>query len=223
MDQSKNKKRGANVIVRLIISVIGVTIMMGGVALVTLAGLGTSPISAVIWVLTLNGGLSFGGWTAVWNVLLILIQLLILRGRFPKSGWWQLAALAVSSGTLDTWMNLFSWVETDNYVLQLVTLFVGIFMLALGVSISVVPKLLFMPGEGLVVAVSTVTGWDFSKVKIGNDISLVVLAVLLSLILFGNIQGIREGTVIAAFMIGTVVGWVTPTVKRVVAKLVPDE
>ncbi|WP_018295543.1 YczE/YyaS/YitT family protein [Corynebacterium lubricantis] len=223
MERSTNKYRGASLIIRLIISVIGVTIMMSGVAMVTLAGLGTSPISAVIWVLTLHGGLSFGGWTAVWNLMLIVLQLLILRGRFPKSGWWQLAALGVSSLTLDLWMNVLSWVETSNYALQLVTLCIGIFLLALGVSISVTPKLLFMPGEGLVVAISTVTGWDFSKVKIGNDVTLVVLAVILSFILFGQLEGIREGTVIAAFMIGTVVGWVTPTVQRIVAKLVPGE
>lgn len=213
----------ANFIARFLISIVGVSLVMCGVALVTIAGLGTSPISVVIWVLTINGGLSFGGWTAVWNVLLVVIQLIILRGAFPKSAWLQVPALFVASVVLDFWMFLFSWIDPANYFQQLIVLLIGIFVLGVGVATSVIPKLLFMPGEGVVVAVATVSGWDFAKLKVINDVTIVVIGIIVSLILLGGIEGIREGTIIAAFLIGPVVRVVTPTIERIVAKLAPSE
>lgn len=78
-------------------------------------------------------------------------------------------------------------------------------MVAVGVFIEVLPGLLYVPGEGVVSAIVTVTGWNFGTVKQCFDWSLVILAVVLSLILNGHIVGVREGTVFAAFAVGAIV------------------
>ena len=75
-------------------------------------------------------------------------------------------------------------------------------MVAVGVFIEVLPGLLYVPGEGVVSAIVTVTGWNFGTVKQCFDWSLVILAVVLSLILNGHIVGVREGTV---FAVGAIV------------------
>ncbi|WIM68874.1 DUF6198 family protein [Corynebacterium breve] len=221
MERRVHGNRGAGLAVRFLISIVGVSFVMLGVAFITLAGLGTSPVSAPVWVATLAGGLSFGGWTAVWNMILIGVQLLLLRREFPLHAWWQIPAIFVASVTLDLWMALFSGFDPQNYMLKIASVLLGTFILGLGVSLTVVPNLLFLPGEGVVSAVSVVTGWKFHHVKQGNDIILVTIAVIASFILFGELRGLREGTVISALLIGVVVGWVSPTVKKFVTAVTP--
>ena len=61
-------------------------------------------------------------------------------------------------------------------------------------------------GEAFVKAVSDTTGGEFGNLKVGFDVSCVVLAAVLSLFCFDwTIRGIREGTVIAALCTGFVI------------------
>ena len=50
------------------------------------------------------------------------------------------------------------------------------------------------------------------------DVSLVAIAVILSLVFFGRIEGVREGTVIAALVSGFIIralsGWIGPLLNR---------
>ena len=43
---------------------------------------------------------------------------------------------------------------------------------------------------------------DFGKVKVGNDVSLVIIAAIVSLASLGTIEGIREGTLLSALLTG---------------------
>ena len=40
--------------------------------------------------------------------------------------------------------------------------------------------------------------------KVGFDVTLVVIACILSLVFTGHLQGVREGTVAAALLVGTI-------------------
>ncbi len=65
------------------------------------------------------------------------------------------------------------------------------------------PKVLNLPGEGAVIALCHVTGGaEFGKVKVIFDWTLVALAAISSLLLMGRLEGVREGTVISAFLVG---------------------
>lgn len=75
----------------------------------------------------------------------------------------------------------------------------GNVVLGLGVALEVFSDAAALPGEGLVLAVSTVLRKPFSSVKIANDVILVLLALLLSYCVFHEIRGLREGTVIPEF------------------------
>lgn len=81
----------------------------------------------------------------------------------------------------------------------------GTVLVALGVFLEVLPKILYVPGEGVVVAISQVAGWRFGTVKQCFDWSLVIIAAVLSLLLMGRLEGVREGTVFAAFAVGGIV------------------
>lgn len=43
---------------------------------------------------------------------------------------------------------------------------------------------------------------EFGFLKIALDVVMVLIAIVLSLIFFGRIEGIREGTVITALLVG---------------------
>ena len=67
---------------RYIIFFIGLYINSLGVALITKASLGTSPISSIPYVLSLNFPFTLGNFTIFFSLLLIFLQLLILRKNF---------------------------------------------------------------------------------------------------------------------------------------------
>ncbi|GEM_PF-4908247 len=79
MEDEKRPRRAQ--IVRFLYFCTGVVIMGLGIALTTRSGLGTSPISAPMWVLAIRGPWSFGQWTFAINTLFVILQFVLLRLR----------------------------------------------------------------------------------------------------------------------------------------------
>ena len=67
---------------RYLIFFVGLFINSLGVALITKANLGTSPISSIPYVLSLDFSLTLGQFTIIFSVFLILLQIIILRKNF---------------------------------------------------------------------------------------------------------------------------------------------
>lgn len=89
--------------------------------------------------------------------------------------------------------------------MQWIWILISIVVVALGVYVEVLPRLTYIPGDGLVVVLSRKTGWAFGRLKMIFDWSQVGLAALVSLIFLGGLYGVREGTVAAAFGVGLTV------------------
>ena len=64
-------------------------------------------------------------------------------------------------------------------------------------------------GEGAMQAVSTITGIAFPKVKIGFDCSMVIISLVTCLIAIHSVGSVGIGTVMAAILVGFVLGLVT--------------
>ena len=184
----------------------GLLIMALGVALSTRATLGTSPIASVPYVLSLATPLTIGQITIVMHCVFIALQILLLRKRYKLFNLFQLG-MAVLFGTFTDLMMAVVSVLPDpgNYLWQWIYCAAGIVALAMGVFLLVKARVLQLAGEGLVSAVSEVTGWEFAKIKIVFDSTLAVLAIALSLVFLGDIRGVREGTVAAAILVGLIV------------------
>ena len=75
-------------------------------------------------------------------------------------------------------------------------------MLGFGISVEVAPRVLMVPGEGIVQAIAAVTGWRFGNVKTAFDATLVSTALLLSLLFFHRLQGLGIGTIFSARAVG---------------------
>ena len=183
----------------------GVLINSFGVAFITKASLGTSPISSVPYVLSFQFPLTLGQFTFLLNSLFLLLQIALLGRKFPPLQLLQLAATAVFSGFLDVSMALLSWLQPAGLAEKLVSLLAGCTVLALGIAIEVAPDILVVPGEGIVRAIALVSGKKFGSVKVAFDVALVLIAVALSLLFFHRLRGMGAGTVISALLVGRLV------------------
>lgn len=183
----------------------GVILNSFGIALITKAALGTSPISSLPYVLSFEFPITLGGFTFIMNTLFVLGQILLLRRNFQ---WIQLLQMGVNlifSSCIDISMNLMSWFEPTIWWEQLLSLLLGCTVLALGISIEVAPNVLVVPGEGIVKAISTVSHKRFGSVKIAFDVTLVAIAVSLSFLFFSQLKGLGVGTIVSALLVGKIV------------------
>ena len=71
-----------------------------------------------------------------------------------------------------------------------------------------------LAGEGMVLAVCRAFGTPFPKTKVGFDVTLVVIASVLSLLFLHRLEGVREGTVAAAILVGMVAKQVNRPMQR---------
>lgn len=186
----------------------GVFVMSVGIALSVHGQLGTAPISTFPAVINAATSWSVGSVTVLMNMVFVLVQILILRRRFQLFQLVQLPIAMVFGAVINLSLFLTSWTQTNNYLLQWVVTICGALILGIGVYIQIQPKLLYLPGEGLVMALTQVTGVRFGTMKQLVDWSLVIISAIVSLILMHQLEGVREGTVFAAFAVGGVVKFI---------------
>lgn len=189
---------------RYFIFIIGLSFSSLGIALTTKAGLGTSPISSVPYVLSFIFPMSFGQLTFVVNVVMIGLQILLLKKDFQKVQLLQIVVSYMLGSFIDFFMYVFSNLNTPSYISQVLALLLGCVSIGLGISLQVIANVIMLSGEALVKIIATKLGKNFGTIKTIFDISLVTISVLTSLIGLGKIVGLREGTVIAALIVGSI-------------------
>lgn len=173
-----------------------------GVSFITKAGLGTSPITSIPYTLSLGFTPTVGMFTLVFNIFLIILQVILLRRNFQLQNLLQLPIIALFSFFIDLTMSLLGFMQPETYAMKVVSLIVGCLILGFGVFMEMVANVAMLPGEATVRAVSDVFSTDFGKTKIAFDSSMTVIAAILSFIMFRHLDGVREGTIVAAILVG---------------------
>ena len=187
-----------------------------GVAITKCGSLGVSCISSVPNVLSLRfAALTIGGWTFLWNTLLVLCQIALLGKRFQKIQLLQIPLSFLFGWFTDVAMLLAVKIPVNSYAMQLVMVVAGVAVLAFGITLGVIANVVLNAGEGIVKALADVSGKEFGFVKMRFDAVCVILSLAISLVTFGGkIVGVREGTLIAAFLNGTMVKWYSRRLKE---------
>ncbi len=203
---------------RLLLLAAGLFIMAFGVAFSIKAGLGTSPISSLPYVLSLFTPLTVGTATIALHVTLILLQILLLRRRYDPVQLAQLPVALLFGGLTDFGVWALQGIDVSAYPARWGLCLVGILLVGVGVSFEVTANIVTLAGEGMVLAVCKVFPVPFGNAKIGFDVTLVVIASALSLIFLGGLYGVREGTVAAAFCVGLVARQVNRSMRRFAAR-----
>lgn len=173
-----------------------------GVSFITKAGLGTSPITSIPYTLSLGFTPTVGMFTLVFNIFLIILQVILLRRNFQLQNLLQLPIITLFSCFIDLTMSLLGFIQPETYVLKVISLVIGCLILGFGVFMEMVANVAMLPGEATVRAVSDVFSTDFGKTKIAFDSSMTVIAAILSFIIFRHLDGVREGTIVAAILVG---------------------
>ena len=187
---------------RYIVFLIGFFINSLGVSLITKADLGTSPISSIPYVLSLNFPFTLGQFTIAFSLLLILIQLVILRRNFKAEHLLQIPISILFGYFIDLTMIMLFFVHPQTYLSSVVYLLIGCVILGFGVYTEVLADVAMFPGESFVRAVSSTWKTEFGSTKVAFDVSLAVIAAVLSLLFAHRLDGVREGTIIAALLVG---------------------
>ena len=187
---------------RYLIFLVGLFVNSLGVSLITKANLGTSPISSIPYILSLNFPFTLGNFTIFFSIFLIVLQLIILRKNFKLEHILQIPVSIIFGYFIDLTMILFFWVNPEAYIMKIVYLLIGCLILGVGVYMEVLADVVMLPGESFVRAIVLTWKTNFGTTKICFDVSMSVIAVVLSFVFAGRLAGVREGTVIAALLVG---------------------
>ena len=187
---------------RYLIFLVGLFVNSLGVSLITKANLGTSPISSIPYVLSLNFPFTLGNFTIFFSIFLIVLQLIILRKNFKLEHILQIPVSIIFGYFIDLTMIHFFWVNPEAYIMKIVYLLIGCLILGVGVYMEVLADVVMLPGESFVRAIVLTWKTNFGTTKICFDVSMSVIAAVLSFVFAGRLDGVREGTVIAALLVG---------------------
>lgn len=212
-----------NKLKRYLLFLVGLFVNALGVSLVTKASLGTSPISSIPYVLSLNFPFTLGNFTIFFSILLIILQIIILRKNFKIANILQIPVSIAFGYFIDLTMYLFFWVNPQNYFVKIIALLAGSAVLGFGVYLEVVADVVMLPGESFVRAVVQTWNTNFGTTKIIFDTSMAVIAAVLSFVFSGKLNGVREGTLIAALLVGFIARLLGKKLEFVKPLLFPEE
>ena len=178
--------------------------MAFGVAFSIKSTFGTTPISSISYALNLCTGINIGITTFVFNAALIFIQIIILRTRFKPKRLLQFINCFIFSYFTDLTLSIvYSLNIPDNLLINIILIFLSIFLIALGIFIYMPANIAPLPGEGCVESIAIVTDWRFSSIKIVFDTVMVIISVIMCYFFYTTPWGsVNVGTVISAFMVG---------------------
>ena len=185
----------------------GLFIASMGVAFSTKAGLGTSPVASVPYSVSLVSKLlTFGGWLNLLSVIQIITQVAVLKG---KCNYVEIAVQTVLAFVYGYLTNLSVWlirgISVSGYPMQFVFMMLGCVILALGIWVQLKGGVAMLPGEAMNRAISKVTGRRYENIKILFDILYIALSAVICLVFLGKLEGVREGSIIAAFAVGSII------------------
>jgi uncharacterized membrane protein YczE len=148
--------------------------------------------------------LTLGQFTIGFSLILITLQLLILRRNFKFEHVLQIPVSIAFGYFIDFSMVLLSFIQPESYVSKLIYLLLGCLVLGFGVYMEVLANVVMLPGESFVRAVASTWNREFGSTKVVFDVSMTVIAALLSFLFFKELRGVREGTIVAAILVGMI-------------------
>lgn len=209
MDNTETESAGATLAGKYLLFSVGLYLLAAGIVLIVRSSLGTTPVSSVNYVLSLHSPLSLGTWTLLINVVLMAGQFWLVRDRMTRRAaveiLLQLPFSLLFALFIDCNMALTAGVRPEGYAAAFALLALGCVVQAVGVVLEIKPRVVMMSAEGFVDCAARRYGKDFGKLKVRFDLMLVLSAVLISWLFARRVEGVREGTFVAACTTGYIV------------------
>lgn len=185
----------------------GLFIMTVGIAFSVRSDLDVSPVSSIPYTLTVVWNVEMGLATFLFHIVLVLIQILLLRKKFKPKNLLQVAVGVVFGLFTTLCNNLVMMIPiSDSLAVRAGLLAVSIIVVAIGLFLYVPADIMPLAGEGTMLAISEITGFKFSSVKIGFDVSVSVISLVVCLIAVRGMGSVGAGTVVSAVLTGLILG-----------------
>lgn len=202
-------------ILRVIILMIGLSIAHLGVTLFILADLGSDPFNVLVQGVfrTVGNLLSWSfithGRVHIVICFTIILVLLVVDRSYIKIG--TILCMIFGGPIIDLFTILLApvFAITDSIIFKLIMLALGCVILAYGMTIVIKSEAGTGPNDLVSVVISDKTKQKFSIVRVIVDLSFVIIGFLL-----GGSLGI--GTIICAFCVGPVAGHFLPINEKIV-------
>ena len=206
-------------IARIVAYAIGLLILAFGVAFSVNSNLGVSPANSFPYVVSLILNTKMGNCVTVIFICYILLQILILRKDFQWINLSQILFSTLFGKFVDFAKLVLDGFCFPTYAGRLLMLAISIVLIAIGISMYMGAKLVNMPTEGLASAIAAkLPNKEFHQTKVMVDCASVGTALILSVCFLGGLQGIREGTIISAIVIGKVIPYANKVTKPILQK-----
>lgn len=193
----------SKILIRYIIFIIGLFSTGIGIALSTKMGLGTTPISVIPLVLSTKFPLTFGVIANILSLVFVLIEILIQRKGLNKDIIMQLFVIPFFGYFIDIGFMIFENLSPVAFETKIALLITGCAAMAFGIYLQISANVAVNPCDGLVKIISEKTKIKFSKVKILVDVSIMMVGIIISVIIFGEIIGVGIATVLLAILTGS--------------------
>lgn len=172
--------------------------------------------------------LTLGEFTILFSILLIILQWILLGpkviDRTTKINLLLEILISFIFGYLvDFAMWLFAFLNPGEYWMQVICVFAGVFILAMGVYLQVVANVVMLPGDGFVYALTMKIRRNYGKVRVTSDTTMVIIAAVIGLLGIGTLGGVREGTFISCFLTGFVARLYMSKLSWLTLILIPGE
>lgn len=214
---------------RYVIFGISLLFITSGIAVVTKGSLGTSPITSIPYSLSMVfPALTLGEYTILFSILLVFLQWLLLGihniDRTMKINLILEIVISFVFGYLvDFAMWFFGFLNPDEYLMQLLSVVVGVFILAFGVYLQIVANVVMVPGDGFAYALTMRLRRNYGKVRVTSDTTMVIISALIGIAGLGTLGGVREGTIICCLFTGIVARTYMARFTKLTSILVPGK
>ncbi|MBE5107471.1 hypothetical protein IGI01_19970 [Bacillus thuringiensis] len=196
---------------RIILYVLGLFFMSIGISMSIQAGFGVSPVSSLAYASTLTIGLSVGVTMALANVLYIIIQVILSKRMELNEFVSQFIISFLFGFFMDATLFLVQLFPAPETILaRSVYLIVSLFVIAVGLMGYTTAKLPLMPYDALTYAISEKFNLKFGKAKILSDLINICVAGAICIVFIQSLGSIGIGTLISAYFIGKILGWMIP-------------
>lgn len=179
-----------------------------GVTFSIFSDTGVPPIASFPYAITLITNISIGGTMIFAHFTFILLQIIILRA-FSLGNFLVQLSIAILLGFF---FDLAGWVlrflpEASTIWLQALYLFIGVLITGLAIFLYFSSNLTMNPYDTLTRVVTEKVARPFGVVRVYCDVSVVGIALIISLIGLRSFGSVGIGTVIGAYTIGKVTGF----------------
>lgn len=210
------QRKLSEVAARILTLLLGLFILAQGIAFTILADLGTDAITGpalvahkVLGVKEEGMGYEFcsvGNLVICVHILLVLMQIALLRSKYNPLQLLQVVMGIILGTMLNVCIIYTSKLPCPGFEASIGYTLVGCVLSAFGIYTFVKADLVPLSAEGLCLALSSTFKWRFSRVKVAVDCTMVIIAVIASLLIFHTIVGVGIGTVICAVSTGYIIG-----------------